>query len=109
MRTLQPIEDDPEAPQITENGIIFADRRVYMLLERVELKEAYPRASRRRPLVMDPVIRHGLESLQTQLGKLNYDQRKVLVMELAERVTILRTYLDEAPTRRRGRAAKIAG
>ena len=98
-------EEYPNSPTFEEKGVLYADLRVFMLIERVELTEIYKPGSDRgkTPSIPVPVVCYGIEQLHEELQKMNFDYRKVLVMEIAEMTVMLLDELDKAPLVRRGR------
>jgi hypothetical protein len=100
------IEEYPDSPTFEEKNFLYADLRVFMLIERVELTDIYkpgPDRGKTTPSIPVPVICYGIEQLQEELQKMNFDFRKVLIMEIAEMSVMLLNELKKAPLVRRGR------
>ena len=101
---LIPAEERPNCPSNEENG---ADRRVFMVLEKLELKEVFSPAAvpanSQLPVISVPLFFHGLEDLSLELDKMNRDFRKALVLELAVTAKMVKDRLAEAPLIKRGR------
>ena len=99
-------EDRPDCPTYEENGIAYADPRIFLLTTKVEMTEVFPGPRgkpRRGPLIWRPVFCRGIEALRAELHRMNYDNRKTFVMELANLAVLVTSNLAEAPLIRRGR------
>ncbi|MBT5240111.1 MAG: hypothetical protein HOL61_05970 [Rhodospirillaceae bacterium] len=96
----------PGHPSYLENGTRYADLRVYLLIERVELSNVYTQPKNPTPAhpeIPAPVVCYGITQLHDELHKMNYDYRKVLVMEIAEMAVLLLDALQNTPPIHRGR------
>ena len=99
-------EDRPGAPTRRVRNLKVADCLVYMLIEKVELTEAFPaqRGGRRRePSLMEPRFIRGSEALANELSEMPSYYRKILVIEIAELIVEIGEALIEAPIKKRGR------
>lgn len=105
-RQKTPAEERPRCPSFEERGRRWADCRVFAVIEKVELTEIYSGeedSNGSRPIIMQPVFCHGIEALQKELARMNFDYRKALVMEIAEMATMVADHLSKAPVVKRGR------
>jgi len=98
-------EDRPGSPVYVENGIEFADTRLFLLLGRVEMREAYPLHDQSLPLIFAPELVRGLTALTETLHNRVRGMSKVHVLELSVMASSLRFRLAETEPRTRGRAA----
>jgi hypothetical protein len=96
-------EDRPGCPSYENKGVRFADCRIFALIQKVEIKEAFPSVPRGLPLILRPTFCHGVQALTEEMKKMNYDYRKVLVLELAHTAVMVTDHLKKAPDIRRGR------
>jgi hypothetical protein len=100
-------EDMPDVPSFEERGIRKADPRIFMILNKVELVERFPRwtakGAKEAPLILKPVFRHGIEALRDELHELGYNHRRALVFEIAHAAVIVTDLLKKAPEIKRGR------
>jgi hypothetical protein len=97
----------PHLPSYEENGQRFADKRLFVVLQKVEMTEIIPRAQRSRPhlpVILEPKFCAGVEALGDVLHHLlPVRRRAVTVLELAATAQAVETFLKEAPPIRRGR------
>ncbi len=100
-------EDLPGCPTYEMNGLTLADPRIFMTLNKVELREIYTNPP--NPMILQPRFYYGIEQLTKELDRLNYSERKVLVMEIAEISVLLESDLRQAPLVRRGRPSLAGG
>ena len=99
--------DYPDLPSYKKGGDSFADRRLFVILQKVELTEIGPASSRPRhlgPTFLEPVFCKGV----TELGATLHDtmpnrRRTVTVLEVAATAQAVQEYLTAAPVIRRGR------
>jgi hypothetical protein len=100
-------QDYPNFPSYEHRGRRYADRRLFVLLEKVELTEISPAPSRgepRTPVVLEPVFCEGAEGLSNELHRTMPDPRRaVIVLELAATAQSVQAWLSKAPVIRRGR------
>jgi len=106
-RQLYPAEDFPALPAYREDGHELADRRLFVILQKVELTEILPRSPRRqpkKPVILRPVFCEGVERLGRELDQLMpYHRRALTILELASTAQAVRKHLADAPVVRRGR------
>ncbi len=99
--------DYPNFPYYEDSGQRYADRRLFVLLEKVELTEITPASSRGQPhtpVVLEPVFCEGAKALSNELHETMPDHRRaVIVLELAATAQSVQAWLAEAPVIRRGR------
>jgi len=87
------------------------DRRVFWVIQKVELKEIYDQAPPRRkgqkaPIFLEPKFCRGTDDLMAELGEMNTERwgyRKALVVEIAYLAANLTSLLAKAPLKKRGR------
>ena len=100
-------EDYPNLPSCEHCGQRYADRRLFVVLQKVELTEIIPvSASGRptRPVIRVPVFCEGATALGAELHETMPDHRRaVTVLELAATAQAVQRWLAEAPAIRRGR------
>ena len=100
-------EDYPDLPSYEHRGHRYADRRLFVILQKVELTEISPASARGRPtgpVILEPVFCEGAAALGTELHEAMPDRRRaVTVLELAATAQAVQAWLAEAPVIRRGR------
>jgi hypothetical protein len=100
-------EDTPDVPTFQEKGISYADPRIFMILQKVELVERSPawkaKGANQAPLILKPIFKHGIETLRAELHELDYNNRRALVFEIAHTAVIVTDLLKKAPEIKRGR------
>ena len=95
--------DYPDLPSYKEGGDSFADRRLFVILQKVELTEISP-ASSRHPIFLEPVFCTGVTALGAQLHDTMPNRRRtVTVLEVAATAQAVQEFLAAAPIIRRGR------
>lgn len=88
------------------------DRRVFLVVQRVEFSEAFPAfghvhsRQRKGSIFREPLFCYGIEGLQAQLDLMDHLFRRAIVLEIAHTAARTVEFLNEAPRRRRGRPAK---
>ncbi len=97
----------PDLPSYEYRGRSYADRRLFVILQKVELTEISPASSRRRhpgPIILEPVFCAGVSALGAKLHDIMPNRRRaVTVLEVAAAAQAVRAYLADAPVIRRGR------
>ena len=97
----------PDLPSYEHRGRRYADRRLFVMLQKVELTEIIPASARGRPkvpVILEPVFCEGAEALGAELNETMPDHRRaVTVLELAATAQTVQAWLAEAPVIRRGR------
>ncbi len=100
-------EDYPDLPSYENLGHRDADRRLFVVLQKVELTEIIPASARGRPtgpVILEPVFCDGAEALGSALHEIMPDRRRaVTVLELAATAQAVQAWLAQAPIIRRGR------
>ena len=85
----------------------YPDRRLFVILQKIELTEIIPASTRRGPtgpVILEPDFCKGVEALGTKLNETMPDHRRaVTILELAATAQAVQTWLAEAPVIRRGR------
>jgi hypothetical protein len=84
------------------------DRRVFLLLERVEASEEFPTLHQSgrggdNPIYREPTVCQGLRNVAHELDRMDQVFRRALVLDLAHTAVGLSKFLAEAPEIRRGR------
>lgn len=97
----------PELPSYTEKSKLYADARVFVALQKIEMNEIAPDSHRgegAQPLFIAPIYRAGIEALKEALHDLMPNRRSaVTILELTARAQAVATFLEEAPIKQRGR------
>jgi hypothetical protein len=88
------------------------DRRVFLLLERVEASEEFPTLHQSgrggdNPIYREPTVCQGLRNVAHELDRMDQVFRRALVLDLAHTAVGLSKFLAEAPEIRRGRPSSI--
>jgi len=98
------VKDRPDKPSyINQTGHKRVDTRVFMMIRKIELREAWPLLKKERDLVIESDICFGLDQAYEQLATMGKDHRKVISLELSEIAVQVKKYLEDAPARNRGR------
>ena len=88
------------------------DRRVFLVIQRVEFSEAFPAfaqlASPRKkaPIYREPMFCKGVDDLRDRLDLMDHHFRRAIVLEIAYTATKVVELLNQAPLKRRGRSQK---
>jgi hypothetical protein len=87
------------------------DRRVFLVIERVEFAEAFPalagsRKPSRGPIFREPVLCRGRDELCKKLDRMDHLLRRAIVIEIAHSAARIAEFLDQAPLTRRGRPSR---
>lgn len=102
-----PAEDYPGYPTYEDRGVKYADGRVFMILNKVELTEILPGngwGQKDKPVILAPKFCEGITALGTGLHEtLPIHRRAVTVVELTAIAQTVQKWLPEAPIIRRGR------
>lgn len=102
-----PAKAYPDLPSYELRGHHYADRRLFVILRKVELTEIIPQSARgcpTGPVILEPVYCEGAAALSTELSESMPDHRRaVTVLELAATAQAVHGWLAEAPVIRRGR------
>ena len=97
----------PKLPSFKDGRKEVADRRVFLILKKVEVTEIVPEDYKKRasgPIILDPIFCHGLNALSQKLFDLMPENRRaVTILELASTAQSVNAWLAEAPEIRRGR------
>ena len=88
------------------------DRRVFLVIQRVEFSEAFPAfehttsTRKKASIFREPVFCSGIEELRQQLDLMDHLFRRAIVLEIAHTAATTIEFLNQAPLKRRGRPAK---
>jgi hypothetical protein len=97
----------PGFPSFDYRGRRYADGRLFVIFEKIEMTEVIPASATGRltgPLILQPLFCEGAEALASELHESMPDRRRVVtVLELAATAQAVRVWLAEAPIIRRGR------
>jgi hypothetical protein len=97
----------PDLPSYEHRGRRYADRRLFVVLQKVELTEVSPASARGRPtgpVILEPIFCEGTAVLSTALHETMPNRRRVVtVLELAATAQAVQAWLAVAPVIRRGR------
>ena len=99
--------DYPDLPTFEHRGRRYADRRLFVIVRKVELAEIRPASAGNlptEPMILEPIFSNGIEALCAELSRLMPDHRRaVTVLELAATAQAVQARLVDAPVIRRGR------
>ncbi len=102
----------PDLPVYRTNGKDYADGRLFIVLQKVEMTEIVSKAALTRdrvPIFLEPIYCHGIVTLTEALDDLMPNRRRgVTVLELAANAQAVSVWLKEAPVIQRGRPKKSA-
>jgi hypothetical protein len=84
------------------------DRRVFLIIERVEFAEAFPdfpatAGTQAAAIYREPMFCHGIDDLRDSLSGMDHLYRRALVFEIAHMAARIAEFLERAPQMRRGR------
>ncbi len=100
-------KDRPDAPTYVEkNGREFADCRVFVVINKIEIKEIFQAPGGRLasgPLILQPVYCRGVDKLRDELHRMGADNRKAMIIEIANAAAGVSGILPNAPVMKRGR------
>ena len=100
-------KDYPKLPVYKERGRSYADGRLFVILQKIELTEIHPGLQSGRsllPVILEPRFCAGITKLGEALHDLLPNRRRaVTVLELAGTAQAVQSFLKEAPVIRRGR------
>lgn len=104
-RNVVPADDYPKLPSYSSQFGYLADFRIFVLIEKVELKEMYPSTTiADGPLILPPSFCYGIAALQQEINNRGWAFRKAMLLELSHTAGLITKYLKEAPIARRGRS-----
>jgi hypothetical protein len=94
-------------PSYKENGRSYADARLFIIIQKLELTEIMPVTSSRRhavPVILEPVFCKGVTALSKKLNDIMPNQRRTLTLqEVTANAQSVQEFLEAAPDIRRGR------
>ncbi len=100
----------PRLPAYTERGKDYADNRLFVVLQKIEMTEIVGGGKQERqrfPLILEPIYCEGIEALKEALHDLMPNRRRaVTVLELAASAQAVAAFLQDAPSIQRGRPKK---
>jgi hypothetical protein len=100
-------QDYPDLPSYEDGGHRYADGRLFVILQKVELNEIIPDASGRHhaePVILEPVFCAGVTALGAELHDIMPNRRRTaMVLEVAATAQAVQDFLAKAPVIRRGR------
>lgn len=106
-RQLHRAEDYPKLPSYEHRGRRCADRRVFVILQKLELTEIRPGLAGKKhagPIFSTPVYCSGVDALAQELSEaMPLHRRVTTVVELAANAQAIQMWLSKAPVIRRGR------
>lgn len=96
-----------DLPSYEERGRSYADARLFVIIQKLELTEIMPVTSRRRhavPVILEPVFCKGVTALSKKLHDIMPNRRRTLmVLEVTATAQVVQAFLETAPIIRRGR------
>ena len=100
-------KDRPRCAAFEEGGTVWADCRVFMVVQKTMLDELKPAdlsaELKKGSLIFQPKFFHGAKALGEEFRLMNFDYRKALVVELAHTARMIMDELATVPAIRRGR------
>lgn len=101
----------PDSPAFEDKGNRFADCRVFVVINKVEIREVFVPFLNKPPKTGDPiwhqpVFCYGINELHEELHQMNDRKnmyRKALVVEMAHMVILVKEFLEKAEPIKRGR------
>lgn len=97
-----------DKPSYEEGGRVWADYRVFAVIQKVEMTEVFPVLAEPqytgKPIILEPVFCRGIEALQTELNRKADSFRKAMVLEIANAAALVTSLLKDAPLTKRGRS-----
>ncbi len=100
-------KDRPGVPTyVDDRGHKFADCRVFVVINKVEITEIFQAPGRKSPsapVIQQPVYCRGIEELRNELRRMSANYRKAVVVEIAEAAAGIADLLPKAPSMKRGR------
>lgn len=97
----------PGLPSYKADGEYYADGRLFVVLQKVELTEIVPaslRPGHAGPIILEPVFCKGVVALAEEMSDIMPNQRRaVLVLEVTSTAETVHSFLSVAPDIRRGR------
>ena len=100
-------EEYSDWPPFEENNIPYADKRHFLILQKIEMTEIIPattRAKHKHPIHLKPIFCTGIEALRKNLhGLMPHHRRAATILELALTAESVEEFLNKAPVVRRGR------
>ena len=105
-------ETYPKLPRYEEKRRLYADKRLFVVLQKVEMTEIMSARDQERhphPVMLEPLFCPGIVALTATLQDLMPTWRRaVTVLELAASAQAVVAFLEQAPVVPRGRPKKIA-
>jgi len=96
-----------DLPSYERRGQSYADARLFVILQKLELTEIMPVTARGRhavPVILKPVFCKGVTALSKKLHDIMPNRRRtVTVIELTATAQAVQAFLETAPVIRRGR------
>ena len=97
----------PNLPAYEENNVRFADNRLFVIVQKIEMTEILPPSTKAKvkgPLFLEPVFCSGGRELGECLHEAMPNHRRIVtVLELAATAQAVSAFLEKAPRIRRGR------
>lgn len=95
--------DRPGCPVIVVDGVEMADFRIYMVVGRVDLSDLLKASANTTPMIYTPMFIRGATALAEGFNTRTWEERKAMVVEIAEFASRLEWELSQALAKRRGR------
>jgi hypothetical protein len=97
-----PHEDMPELSYFIRRGIKYADPRIFMLVNKIDVSKQFSQ-SFKGPSILKPQFYWGLIALNEELQSLDYNNRRAFILEIGHTAVQITKLLSEAPVAKRGR------
>ena len=108
----QRAETYPHLPSYERKGRLYADKRLFVVLQKLEMTEIMSARDQERhphPVMLEPIFCPGIAALTASLDDLMPTHRRaVTVLELAGSAKAVAAFLEQAPVVPRGRPKKSA-
>ncbi len=96
-------EDMPEVPRVIVDGSLKADPRIFMVVNRIDISEQFASVQPGHPIIIKPDFVWGIDALRERLNRLDFNDRRAFVLEVAHTAIQITQHLAKAPIVKRGR------
>ncbi len=95
LREVVAASDRPMSPVDPENPVL-ADPSIFMLLQKVEMRECWPGDNIPDPLILGPTFCYGIAQLTQVMRTLGWQRPSRMVVELADMVLLINRHIGRA-------------